>query len=206
MMLVVGLTGNYGMGKSRVALMFKEAGSVTIDTDAVVRKLLGEPAVIDEIKGVFGEDIAQENLINKERLADLVFQHPHLRVSLEDILHPEVFKRIDEELAMLSNNTSAAVPIVVIIEAPLIFERGYQDRFDKIITVFTSEEVAISRLQKKGIGEGDVRRRIESQLPIGVKITRSDFTIDNNGDLENTKRQVEAIYQTLVPSCLSRRV
>ncbi|MCL0042483.1 dephospho-CoA kinase [Thermodesulfovibrionales bacterium] len=194
------------MGKSRVALMFKEAGSVTIDTDAVVRKLLGEPAVIDEIKGVFGEDIAQENLINKERLADLVFQHPHLRVSLEDILHPEVFKRIDEELAMLSNNTSAAVPIVVIIEAPLIFERGYQDRFDKIITVFTSEEVAISRLQKKGIGEGDVRRRIESQLPIGVKITRSDFTIDNNGDLENTKRQVEAIYQTLVPSCLSRRV
>ncbi|MCD5411392.1 dephospho-CoA kinase [Thermodesulfovibrionales bacterium] len=206
MMLVVGLTGNYGMGKSRVALMFKEAGSVTIDTDAVVRKLLGEPAVIDEIKGVFGEDIAQENLINKERLADLVFQHPHLRVSLEDILHPEVFKRIDEELAMLSNNTSAAVPIVVIIEAPLIFERGYQDRFDKIITVFTSEEVAISRLKKKGIGEGDVRRRIESQLPIGVKITRSDFTIDNNGDLENTKRQVEAIYQTLVPSCLSRRV
>ncbi|MCL0086211.1 dephospho-CoA kinase [Thermodesulfovibrionales bacterium] len=205
-MLVVGLTGNYGMGKSRVALMFKEAGSVTIDTDAVVRKLLGEPAVIDEIKGVFGEDIAQENLINKERLADLVFQHPHLRVSLEDILHPEVFKRIDEELAMLSNNTSAAVPIVVIIEAPLIFERGYQDRFDKIITVFTSEEVAISRLKKKGIGEGDVRRRIESQLPIGVKITRSDFTIDNNGDLENTKRQVEAIYQTLVPSCLSRRV
>lgn len=206
MMVVVGLTGNYGMGKSRVALMFKEAGSVTIDTDAVVRKLLGEPAVIDEIKGVFGEDIAQENLINKERLADLVFQHPHLRVSLEDILHPEVFKRIDEELAMLSNNTSAAVPIVVIIEAPLIFERGYQDRFDKIITVFTSEEVAISRLKKKGIGEGDVRRRIESQLPIGVKITRSDFTIDNNGDLENTKRQVEAIYQTLVPSCLSRRV
>ncbi|MCL0072337.1 dephospho-CoA kinase [Thermodesulfovibrionales bacterium] len=206
MMLVVGLTGNYGMGKSRVALMFKEAGSVTIDTDAVVRKLLGKPAVIDEIKGVFGEDIAQENLINKERLADLVFQHPHLRVSLEDILHPEVFKRIDEELAMLSNNTSAAVPIVVIIEAPLIFERGYQDRFDKIITVFTSEEVAISRLKKKGIGEGDVRRRIESQLPIGVKITRSDFTIDNNGDLENTKRQVEAIYQTLVPSCLSRRV
>ncbi|MCL0033643.1 dephospho-CoA kinase [Thermodesulfovibrionales bacterium] len=206
MMLVVGLTGNYGMGKSRVALMFKEAGSVTIDTDAVVRKLLGEPAVIDEIKGVFGEDIAQENLINKERLADLVFQHPHLRVSLEDILHPEVFKRIDEELAMLSNNTSAAVPIVVIIEAPLIFERGYQDRFDKIITVFTSEEVAISRLKKKGIGEGDVRRRIESQLPIGVKITRSDFTIDNNGDLENTKKQVEAIYQTLVPSCLSRRV
>ena len=206
MMLVVGLTGNYGMGKSRVALMFKEAGAVTIDTDAVVRELLGEPAVIDEIKGVFGEDIAQENLINKERLADLVFQHPHLRVSLEDILHPEVFKRIDEELAMLSNNTSAAVPIVVIIEAPLIFERGYQDRFDKIITVFTSEEVAISRLKKKGIGEGDVRRRIESQLPIGVKITRSDFTIDNNGDLENTKRQVEAIYQTLVPSCLSRRV
>lgn len=206
MMVVVGLTGNYGMGKSRVALMFKEAGAVTIDTDAVVRELLGEPAVIDEIKGVFGEDIAQENLINKERLADLVFQHPHLRVSLEDILHPEVFKRIDEELAMLSNNTSAAVPIVVIIEAPLIFERGYQDRFDKIITVFTSEEVAISRLKKKGIGEGDVRRRIESQLPIGVKIARSDFTIDNNGDLENTKRQVEAIYQTLVPSCLSRKV
>lgn len=197
-MIIIGLTGNYGMGKSTVARMFKELGAVVIDTDAIVRELLKDPGVIYEIKKAFGEDIIQHSAvsgqpseINKKMLADIVFEQPHLRVSLEDILHPVVFRKIDEEIKRLNSE------LIVIVEAPVIFERGYQNRFDKIITVFTSEDVAVSRLREKGISEDESRKRLKSQFPIAMKVQKSDFSIDNNKDLENTKRRVEEIYKEL---------
>jgi dephospho-CoA kinase len=79
----------------------------------------------------------------------------------------------------------------------VIFERGYQNRFDKIITVYASEEIAINRLKEKGISEEDARKRLKSQFPIEMKISKSDFVIDNSRDLENTRRQVEEIYSRL---------
>lgn len=198
-MTTIGLTGNYGMGKSTVARMFKELGAFVIDTDDIVRELLKDPAVIYEIKKAFGDDIIQQSdvngqpsEINKKKLADIIFEHPHLRVSLEDILHPRVFKRVDEELGKITDPSA-----IVIVEAPVIFERGYQNRFDKIITVFVSEDVAVSRLNEKGVSEDEARKRLKSQFPIEMKISKSDFAIDNNGDPEDTKKQVGKIYNVL---------
>lgn len=191
-MTLIGLTGNYGMGKSTVARMFKELGAFVIDTDDIVCELLKDPVIIYEIKKAFGEDIAEGGEINKRVLAEIVFEHPHLRISLENILHPGVFKKIDEEIAKITY-TSA----IVIIEAPVIFERSYQNRFDKIITVYTSEEIAINRLKEKGISEDDARKRLKSQFQIEMKVKKSDFAIDNSKDIENTRRQVKEIYSKL---------
>ncbi|MCL4457991.1 MAG: dephospho-CoA kinase [Nitrospirae bacterium] len=198
-MTIIGLTGNYGMGKSTAAHMFKELGAFVIDTDDIVRELLKDPAVIYEIKKAFGDDIIQQSAasgqpseINKKKLAEIVFEHPHLRISLEDILHPRVFKRVEEEAGKI-NDPSA----IIIVEAPVIFERGYQNRFDKIITVFASEDIAVSRLKGKGIPGEEAVKRLKSQFPIEMKIAKSDFVIDNNGDLENTKKQVKEIYNQL---------
>ncbi len=192
-MIIIGLTGNYGMGKSTVARMFGDLGAVVIDTDDIVRELLKDSAVIYEIKKAFGEDIIQKTGINKKLLAEIVFEYPHLRISLENILHPRVFKKIDEEIAKITD-TSA----IVIIEAPLIFERGYQNRFDKIITVFTPEEVALARLKEKGVPEDKALERLKSQFPSEMKAGKSDFTIDNTKDAENTRKQVEEIYRALL--------
>lgn len=192
-MIVVGLTGNYGMGKSTVARMFKEAGALTIDTDEIVKELLREPAVMNEVKDAFGEDIVENNVINKKMLADIVFQNPHLRISLENILHPRVFAEIDKRLSRIPSGDAA----VVIIEAPVLFERGYQNRFDRIITVFASEEVTLSRLKAKGIPEEEALQRLKSQFPSEMKLGKSDFTIDNSHDPEQTRKQVEAVYQEL---------
>ncbi|MDI6802064.1 MAG: dephospho-CoA kinase [Thermodesulfovibrionales bacterium] len=194
-MTVVGLTGNYGMGKSMVSRMFKEQGAVVINTDDIVKELLTEPSVIYEIKESFGDDIVEAGKIKKELLARLVFQHPYLRISLEDILHPRVFKRIDEELARIS---TISENIIVIIEAPVLFERGYQNRFDKIITVYSSEDIAIDRLKEKGISEEDTRMRLKSQFPVAMKLGSSDFIIDNNGSIDNTMEQVKKIYKELM--------
>ncbi len=196
-MIIAGLTGNYGMGKSTAASMLRKLGAVTIDTDEIVQQLLHDPIVTYEIKKVFGDDIIQDNSVNRKKLADIIFQHPHFRISLENILHPLTFKKIDEMIDKI-RNSSAPAPIIIIVEIPVIFERGYQNRFDRIITVFTSEEIAIKRLKENGITEYDARRRMKSQFAIEMKIDKSDFVIDNTKDIENTIRQVEDIYQELL--------
>lgn len=192
-MLIVGLTGNFGMGKSTVARMFRELGAATIDTDAIVRELLSEPAVLYEIKKAFGEEIAEGEGIDKRALAALVFEHPSLRISLENILHPRVFDRVAEKVKVLD---AAGTPLVI-VEAPVIFERGYQNKFDKILTVFTSEETAVQRLEERGISEEEAWKRLKSQFPIDMKRERSDYTIDNNYTPDETRKQVESIYREL---------
>ncbi|MCL5237890.1 MAG: dephospho-CoA kinase [Nitrospirae bacterium] len=193
-MMVVGLTGNYGMGKSTAARMFRELGAITIDTDDIVGKLLQDSPVIYEVKKMFGDDIAEDSSINRQKLAAVVFQNPHLRIALENILHPKVFKKIDEELDKISRSS----PAIIIVEAPILFERGYQNRFDKIITVFTPEEVALARLKEKGVPEDKALERLKSQFPSEMKAGKSDFTIDNTKDAENTRKQVEEIYRALL--------
>lgn len=201
-MIIVGLTGNYGMGKSTVAKIFNELGAIIIDSDEIVRDLLDNTLVIHEIKRVFGDEVIkrevnalgqQKEKIDKKNLSHIVFNNPFLRKALEDILHPIVFKRIEEETAKIKDPAA-----IVIIEAPVLFERGYQNRFDKIITVFTSEDIALKRLKEKGITEEDAISRMKNQFPVEMKIKRSDFIIDNSIDIEYTRRQVEEIYIKLV--------
>jgi len=193
-MIVVGLTGNYGMGKSTVSNMFGELGAVIIDTDVIVGRLLKDPEVIEEIKKAIGDDIAEDNSINKKMLADIVFESPSLRISLEDIIHPRVFNKINEKLSELSLTCSEAV---VVIETPLLYERSYQNRFDRTITVYTSNETAIQNLLKKGVPEESALKRLKNQFPIEMKISRADYRIDNNNGLDSTRDQVAYIYREL---------
>lgn len=193
-MIIVGLTGNYGMGKSTVSNMFGKLGAVTIDTDVIVGELLKDPEVINEIKKALGDDIAEDNSINKKMLADIVFESPSLRVSLEDILHPRVFNKIDKKLSELSQTCSEAV---VVIEVPLLFERSYQNRFDRIITVHTSNDTALQNLSRKGVPEESALKRLKNQFPIEMKISRADYRIDNNLGLDATRDQVAYIYREL---------
>lgn len=193
-MIVAGLTGNYGMGKSTVLKMFGELGAVTLNSDALVGELLQEPKVINEIIEAVGQDIVTGNSINKKMLADIVFASPSLRISLENILHPRVFKKIDEKISELSLSGSN---VVVIIEVPLLYERGYQNRFDKTITVYTTEEAALQNLFKIGISEESARQRLKNQFPIEMKISKSDYSVDNGQGFDFTKEQVANIYLDL---------
>jgi dephospho-CoA kinase len=190
-MIVVGLTGNYGMGKSTVSKMFRELGAITIDSDVVVSELLNAPEVIGEIRDAFGEDVVRDGAVDRKMLADIVFDSPLLRISLENILHPRVFKKIDE---ILSTTEKEAL---VVIEVPLLYERSYQNRFDRIITVYTSEEIALQNLSKKGIPEEGALKRLKNQLPISMKISLADYSIDNSNGLDATREEVANIYLEL---------
>jgi dephospho-CoA kinase len=193
-MLLVGLTGNYGMGKSTVLPMFENLGAITLDTDKIVISLLNEKNVRENIRGLLGDAVLNnDGTVNRRRVADVIFKDNILRYSIEDILHPLVFEKIAEFLEKLNRKEK-----VIIIEIPLLYERGYEDKFDKTITIVTDKETALYRLEENGIPREDALLRLQSQLPIEEKIKQSDFVINNNNSIEDTMKQVEMIYQKLL--------
>ncbi len=193
-MLLIGLTGNYGMGKSSVLSMFKKFGAYTIDTDAIVREILERPYVKKKIKKIFGNDFFYYNgTINKKKIADTIFSDDVLRTKLENILHPLVFRRIFSIIKTVKKKYKLAI-----IEVPLLFERNYENIFDKTITVFTTKKEAIKRLEKKGINKKDAIMRLKTQLPVKEKIKKSAFIIDNSGAPESTVKAVKKIYEKLL--------
>jgi dephospho-CoA kinase len=190
-MLIVGLTGNYGTGKTLVLETFGKLGAYTIDADAIVGELLKDKAVIARLVPIVGESCLDDRgNLYKRAVSDIIFKDESRRLQVEDILHPLVFERTDELLREITAD-------VVVIEAALIFERGYEKRFDKIITVHTDDETAVKRLQRTGVKTEDIMRRLLSQMPIKEKVKRSTLNIDNNGTEENTKEQVKLMYEAL---------
>ena len=202
LMFIVGLTGNYGMGKSAVLSMFRELGAVTIDADWVVQQLLREKQVLKKIKTLLGAGVFdKKGNLDKSKIAQRIFRNKSLRLKLEDLLHPLVFERIDDFFRKTKNGSK-----VFIIEAPLIFEREYEGRFDKMITVFTKEITAINRLSMLGISPKDVIERLKCQCPIKEKIKKSDFVIDNSMNPEKTKKQVTAVYKELLKEAKAKNL
>ncbi len=202
LMFIAGLTGNYGMGKSAVLSMFRELGAVTIDADWVVQQLLKENAILKKIKALFGAGVFdKKGNLDKCKIAQRIFRNKSLRLKLEDLLHPLVFERIDDFFRKTKDGSK-----VFIVEAPLIFERGYEVRFDRMITVFTKETTAINRLSMLGISPKEVVERLKCQLPIKEKIKKSDFVIDNSMNPENTKKQVRAVYKKLLKEAKAKNL
>jgi dephospho-CoA kinase len=193
-MPLIALTGNYGMGKSTVLSMFAKLGVDTVDADIIVESLLKEEEILEKIKQLLGDKVFnKDGSLNKKKVADIVFKDNSLRHSLEDILHPPVFEKIKE-----FSNKIGTKDKILIVAAPLIFERGYEERFERTIVVYTREDVSLNRLKKNGISREEVLIRLKAQLPIEEKMRKADFVIDNNGTAEETMAEVETIYKKLI--------
>jgi len=195
--LIVGLTGNYGMGKSTVLGMFKKLGAVTLGADEIVDELLNDRSVLASIRTSLGDGVfSKDGSLDRERVAVLIFSDKAKRDTLEEILHPLVFQRIEAFLEKLGKEE--AEDGVVIVEIPLLFEKSYAGRFQRNITVHTDENTALKRLEEKGIAGDMAMTRLAAQMPIEEKIRKADFTINNNGAQEETEKQVRALYNRLI--------
>ncbi|MBI4690912.1 MAG: dephospho-CoA kinase [Nitrospirae bacterium] len=181
------------MGKSTVLSIFGKLGAVTIDADRIVGDLLKEKKILDKIKLFFGSGVFDaKGRLDKEKVSEKIFKDTALRFKLEGILHPLVFERINDFIKKVKDRRK-----IFIVEASLIYERGYENRFDRIITVFTNKKTAINRLAEYGVTPKIAKQRLGCQLPIEKKIWKADFKIDNNGTIEDTKSQVKEIYKRI---------
>ena len=182
------------MGKSFVLSVFKELGANVLDSDEIVSHLLKDKKVILKIKKILGDRVVkQDNTLDRVEIAKIIFESSELRYKLEALLHPMVFDNMQNYLKKISGKKK-----LIIIEVPLLFEGGYQGRFEKTITVFTTQKTAIERLMKAGVSRSDALKRLKTQLPIKIKKKNADFLIDNNGPQQRTRRQVESIYKKLL--------
>ena len=196
-MIIVGLTGSVGTGKSTVAKIFRELGAYVIDWDELAREVIRPHLKAwKEIVGYFGKGILRDDLtINRQKLANIVFSDKEKLAKLNQIVHPEVF----EEDERITNDIKSRDPNALIIkDIPLLFELSRPIFVDKIIVVSASEQTQLRRSEEKGMSREDAQRRIESQLPLEGKIKSANFVINNDGPLEETKRQVEEIYSLLM--------
>ena len=196
-MIIVGLTGSVGTGKSTVTNFFRKMGAYIIDWDELAREVTRPH--LRAWKGIveyFGKDFLNEDLtINRQKLADIVFSNKEKVEKLNQIVHPEVFKE-DERI---TNEIKSLDPGALIIkDIPLLFELTRPIFMDKAVVVSVSEKTQLRRLEERGMSREDARSRIKSQLPLEEKIKSSDFVINNDGPLEETKKQVEEIYSLLM--------
>ncbi len=193
-MLKVGLTGNYGMGKSSVAKMFRDLGAATINSDDIVASLLNEESVKGQITGLLGvEAVDADGSLDKKFIANNIFNNKALRLNIEAILHPLVFMKVDTLIARLRGRNR-----IIIVEVPLLFEGGYQDHFNRTITVFADRKTVLSRLRKSGVLRKDALLRLQNQMDIRSKKQLADYCINNSGTRRQTKAQVGKISQLLI--------
>jgi dephospho-CoA kinase len=196
-MLKVGLTGGIGTGKTTVSRMFTDLGCPILESDAITHVLFqpGQP-VNRAVAAAFGESIvAADGSINRAILGEMVFKDPSLRLKLNSIVHPAIIERQSEFMKAVASRDPQAIAIV---EAALMVEVGTYKNYDKLIVVTCSPEIQRRRIKERSaLTDQQIESRIASQMPLDEKAKYADFVIDNSGDLENTRRQVETVYQQL---------
>jgi dephospho-CoA kinase len=194
-MLLVGLTGGIGTGKSTVARMLEKWGAVVFDADVLARQAVapGTPG-FDQVVERFGPNVlAPGGGLDREALASIVFSDPAARRDLEGIVHPEVRRMFAEGCEEYRDSDR-----VVVFSAPLLVETGMHTAFDLLIVVSAPVATQIERLMRdRGMGERDVQARIAAQLPLEAKAEVADILVDNEGSLEDLERRVERVWRDL---------
>jgi dephospho-CoA kinase len=194
-MLLVGLTGGIGSGKSTVARLLEERGAVVFDADVLARAAVepGTPGH-DAVVARFGADVlGPGGELDREALASLVFADPAARRDLEAIVHPEV-RRLFAEAGEAYRDPDRAV----VLSAPLLVETGMHTAFEVLVVVSASVPTQVERLLRdRGLSEEQARARIAAQAPLEDKATVADVIVDNDGPIDDLAHQVDRLWDDL---------
>ncbi len=191
--LVVGLTGGLGSGKTTVARMFARLGAVVIDADRIVHEVLDRAgAVRSEVIRVFGEGIATGGRIDRRKLAAVVFRDARRLRRLEAILHPVVIRKMRRRIRAAAREGRG----VIVLDVPLLFEAGLAGEVDRVVVVTARREQRIRRAAAAlRLSRNETERRMRAQMPLRLKVRAADAVIDNSGEVSVTRRQVTALWR-----------
>jgi len=195
-MLNVGLTGNIASGKSTVTELFRRWGATIIDADALVREAQapGTP-VLAAIASRFGSAMLRpDGTLDRAALRHKVMNNPAALADLNAIVHPDVHRRRDE----LMRRAAARGDRIVVSDIPLLFEAVDPAAFDVVVLVDAPVEIRRQRLlANRDLSPSDAERMLAAQLPSNSKRTRSDYVIDNMGDLAALERAARKVWEAL---------
>lgn len=196
-MLLVGLTGGLASGKSFVGHALADLGCYLIQADELGHEVLlpgGE--AYDAVVNEFGSEVLDdEGMIDRKRLAGLVFDNPDRLGKLNSLVHPPVVRREREMADDIARRDPGAI---VVVEAAILVETGSYKRFDRLIVAICTPEQQVERaMRRSSYTRDEVMARLSRQLPLEEKTKVADYVVDTSGSKEQTLEQVRAVYESL---------
>lgn len=187
-MIVVGLCGGSGSGKGLACTYFSELGIETLDTDVIYHSLISSSTpCLEEIVRVFGNTVLKDGAIDRRALAEIVFDSEEKRLTLNKIAH----KHILEAVRLRISECEALGNIGVVIDAPLLFESGFDKECDTTICVLADDEIRINRIvARDSISRENAIKRINSQISNDSLKKLCDYVIYNDSSHEELRRRV----------------
>ncbi len=194
---IVGIIGGIASGKSTVAAEFGKLGCGVISADAIAHELLDEASVRDRVCELFGQEILlPSGRIDRKKLARIVFADREKLTALNDVIHPRVFKRIEDLIARYDSDVYVKA---IVLDVPLLVETGWANRCDRLVFVKCDRNRRDERLRLGGRMDGqDVDIRENFQISVDKKAELADNTIDNNSDFLTLVRQIQDIFSDIV--------
>jgi dephospho-CoA kinase len=189
----VGLTGGLGAGKSEALRVLGELGAATLSTDAVVHELLASDELHDLVVARLGAEVARNGTLDRSLIAERVFGDDAARGWLEGELWPRVGQRVADWKREVE--TLAPPPPAAVVEVPLLFESGMESAFDATIAVIADEDVRAERADARG--HASVEERAGRQLSQGEKAEQADYTVRNDGTLEELRENLSRVLARL---------
>ena len=199
-MIKVGLTGGIGSGMSTVSAILKNNKFKIIDADNIAKEVLEKnPQILDTVRVEFGAGFFDwRGEFRRKEFGNHIFRFPKQRVKYEQIIMPYIKKYIEEELEDYRKKKEK----IVILDAPTLIENKMHEEMDYVILVCADNSVQIRRVMERDkLSKVEAVSRINSQMSMEEKKEYANILIDNNGDLENTKKQVDDLMKFLKLVC-----
>lgn len=198
-MIIIGLTGNIGSGKSLVSRRLRELGAQVINLDIVAREVVasGTPA-LEKIAHMFGrEALRSDGTLDRKYVGAKVFREPNALAGLNAIVHPQIRKELIKQIKTFKRQKKTE-PKVLVIEAPLLIEAKMQDLVNEVWLVTVDEETQLKRVMTRdGLTEEEVRLRLAAQMPQEEKKAYAHRIINNNGNIKDLVAQVDKLWSEL---------
>ena len=196
-MMVIGLTGSIGTGKSEAARQLEALGASIISADQVGHEAYTpNTEAWEQVVAAFGDDILQDDgEIDRRKLGAVVFSDPGQLEKLNQIMHPRMARMVADKIEELRGQGVE----VVVVEAALLFEAGWDSLVEEVWVTDSTEQVVIERLkQRNGMSEEEARKRISSQMGRTERLERSDYVIENSGDMATLGNTIKELWDRRV--------
>ena len=203
--MVIGLTGGIGTGKSTVSQILRNKGFSVIDLDVISHKVIEFPSVVEKIVKNFGKEVLENNennndgnrTVSREKLGKIIFSDREKRFTLNSIMHPEILRIMYKKILECESKNEKENKIIF-VEIQLLFEVQWEKEFDYILLVAAKRDIQVRRvLERDKRSEKEAWDIINSQMSLDEKRRKSDFVIENDGNIDDLNRKVDKFLKIL---------